>query len=89
MLKISNEDKQKIIIVLMSIVLFTLIFSINKPTIHSATMDDLINIDHIGEQRAELIIDYCKDNPDCTVEDLLKIDGVGKKLIENLKEEFH
>ena len=70
--------KSYIIILIIVIILASIGgFIIYKPSVHDAEIHQLININGIGEVRAELIVTYLENNKTATIEDLERIDGIG------------
>lgn len=53
--------------------------------LNSASVNDLMFINGIGEITAEKIIDYAKNTGFYSVDDLLKIDGIGNKKLEAIR----
>lgn len=53
--------------------------------INKATKDQLMEIKGIGEKKAELLIDYRKNNKIKNLDELTSIKGFGPKLVEELK----
>ncbi len=57
--------------------------------INTATRDELITLDGIGETYADRIIEYRKQNgPFQTPEDILKVKGIGEKTFETIKDQI-
>lgn len=59
-----------------------------KQDIHTANINDLMKIDQIGKERAEDILDYLREYPYCSVDDLKNVYDVGDTLVGKLKKEF-
>ena len=58
-----------------------------KININTCTVEDLININGLGETKAKNIIEYRNSNGYFTsLEDLLNVDGIGNKTLEKIKE---
>jgi len=55
--------------------------------VQTASKKDLMCIKGIGEKKATAIIEYRKKNKLKSVDDLLKIKGFGKSIIDNIKKE--
>lgn len=58
--------------------------SLNRIDINSASLQDLILINHIGESRAQDII---SSRPFYCLDDLMNIKGIGEKTLENIKKQ--
>ncbi len=58
-----------------------------KPSINTVTYFELVEIEGIGDVKANRILDYVKMN-DCEVEELILVDGIGDKLIDKLSKDF-
>jgi comEA protein len=55
--------------------------------INTATLDELTSIPGIGPVTAQRIIDFREENgPFKSVDDLLKVKGVGEKLLDKIRE---
>lgn len=78
--------KNKIIIILLIIVIVGLIGClIYRPSIHEATLYDLQDINGIGEVLSKDIMVYINSHPNCNVDDLINIDGIGKTKLFRIK----
>lgn len=54
--------------------------------LQSISKNKLVSIKGIGAKKAELILDYRKENTISSIDDLKKIKGLGKKSIQNIKD---
>ncbi|MBU4318609.1 MAG: helix-hairpin-helix domain-containing protein [Proteobacteria bacterium] len=84
------------IIVFTAIFIVVLVFSGSilaedppKININTATVDELVQLDQIGPQYAQRIVDYReKEGPFAAPEDLMKVKGIGEKAYEANKEKI-
>lgn len=56
-----------------------------KPSITEATRYDLMQVEYIGEVRADSILRYVAFNPDTVVDDLINVNGVGEVIVKKLR----
>ena len=59
--------------------------NLTKKPLHEATYKELIEIQAVGEVKANLILSYIKQNPDCEIEDLEEIKGVSTIIIKRIE----
>ena len=60
-----------------------------KISINSATLEELMTLDGIGEAKAKAIIEYRTTNgPFERIEDLLEVSGIGDAMFENIKDKI-
>lgn len=77
-------------IVLVTVLLITCITwgVLYRPSIKTATIEELTYIEDIGEVLALDIHLYLKNNPTCSIEDLSDIDYIGPSRIKNIKKRY-
>ncbi len=71
--------------ILVSIFITTSLFSLTIKDVQRASKDKLGCIKGIGEKKLKAIIDYQKKSPIKSFDDLLNIKGIGKRIVENIK----
>ena len=59
-----------------------------KLDINKATVKQLVEVKGIGQAKAEAIVKFIKKKPIKTMDDLLKVRGIGEKVLKNIKEKF-
>lgn len=59
-----------------------------KININIASKEELMTLSGIGPRTAENIIDFRKKNKFQTIEDLMKVKRIGKKMFENIREKI-
>lgn len=60
----------------------------NKININTASLDELQTLSGIGKTKAESIIKYRNDTPFNTIEDILKVKGIGTGIFEKIKSDI-
>jgi competence protein ComEA len=57
-----------------------------KININTASQKELVTLNGVGEKIAERIIEYRKDHPFKTIEELMNVKGIGQKLFDKNKD---
>lgn len=83
-----NKREIAVILAISLSLLLVIGATLYKPSIHNAVYYDLIQVDEVGDIRATAILNYLKINPDAKLEHLTLIDGIGEKILSNLKRRF-
>ena len=75
-----------VLIVLAFALLLTFSYYIqDKPSIHEATYDDLVNINGIGDILANRVLSYLSYNEYIEIQDLTDIPGIGEGKIDLIR----
>ena len=74
-----------IVVILLTTIIGAVIY---RPSIHNAEYAEILEIDDIGIVLTERIVEYLEDNPNCKIEDLTEINGIGEIRLSNLRKEF-
>ena len=70
------------------LLVFLVVSLFAKIDLNSADAKTLASIKGVGEKKAEAIIDYREKNGKfTTIDDVLKVKGIGNKLLEVIKQE--
>ena len=82
--------KRKIIFIVVMAIMFSLLFVVlqGQPSIHEVTIEELQEIDGIGEVLSLRIVSYLKVNKTASIDDLDDIKGIGEGKLKLLKGEF-
>lgn len=75
-----------IIIIIFISSLFLIIF--DKPSIHEATYEELIDIYGLDNTLANKVLSYLSYNKKASIDDLVYINGIGKGRIKLIKEVY-
>ena len=62
------------------------IISNTKISLNNATKEELMTLPGIGEAKALAIIEYRKQNPFKTIEEIMNVKGIGKSIYEKIKD---
>lgn len=74
-----------IIVIVVTSVLGAVLY---RPSIHDATYEQILEIDDIGIVLTERITKYLKENPNCDIQDLKEICGIGDYRLKLIRKEF-
>ena len=72
-------------IILSLLFCLSLLFGVN---INTADKKELMTLDGIGSKKADEIIKYRTDNKFNSIEDLKKVNGIGDKLFDKIKDKI-
>ena len=60
----------------------------NLVNINTATLEELLSLTGIGESKAKAIIEYRKENKFKSIEDIMKVSGIGQSVFDKIKEDI-
>ncbi len=66
--------------IIMALYLVPTVGAVDMVNINTATKEELVTLKHIGEKIADRIIEYRKAHPFESIEDIMKVKGVGQKV---------
>jgi hypothetical protein len=77
-------------LILIMILIACLLFGVvmYRPSIQTATYDELISIKGIGNVLADRALSYLTLNPECCLEDLDDVEGIGVERLKLLSKEW-
>ena len=83
--------KSKLLILLVFTILVSCLIGaiLYRSDIHTATIEELQEINGIGEILSERIVIYLKLNKDATIKDLDHIPGIGPVTIQKLRRKYY
>lgn len=56
--------------------------------INTASLDELLTLTGVGESKAKAIIEYRKENKFKSIEDIMKVSGIGQSVFDKIKEDI-
>ena len=71
--------------IIMALYFVPAVSAVDMVNINTATKEELITLKHIGEKIADRIIEYRKAHPFESIEDIMKVKGVGQKVFDTNK----
>jgi competence protein ComEA len=86
--KIHSDKIFKIVLIVFLIFSFCtpIVSAAGKVNINTAEKQELTTLKYIGEAMADRIIEFRKNHPFQTPEDIMKVKGVGKEIFEKNKD---
>ena len=75
-----------LIVVILSVSIFGAV--IYRPSISTATYEELTDIWGVGEVIAERVVLYLEENPNAKIEDLEDIEGIGEYRLSLIKRRY-
>ncbi len=60
----------------------------HKVSLNTASKEELMTLTGIGESKANLIIEYRNNNTFKSIEDIMKVKGIGEKIFNKIKEQL-
>ncbi len=82
------RGKITILIVIALILGATAFAIVDKPDIHTATYEELVQIDGIGDTLATRVLSYLESNKTATIDDLDDIYGIGEVKLRKIRGEY-
>lgn len=73
---------------LLLLLIFSFSFLFAAVNINTASKEELMTLNGIGETTAEAIIEYRKENKFTKIEDIKNVKGIGDKKFEAIKEDI-
>jgi len=81
--------KYFLIALIVTILIFSsVIICFNKPSVHSATLEELCDIRGIDETLANRVLVYLKSNPEANIDDIDDIKGFGEYRVNLLRQKW-
>lgn len=63
--------------------------NLSKSDIRTATIEELVELDDIGEALSGRILAHLEANKTCTVDDLISIKGIGEQRLKEIKKHYY
>ncbi len=80
--------KYTLIILLILIICVTSIFIFDKESVHNATLEQLQEINGLGELLSSRVVIYLDTYPNADIDDLTDVEGIGEGKLELIKREW-
>ncbi|MCP4325520.1 MAG: helix-hairpin-helix domain-containing protein [Alteromonadales bacterium] len=78
-----------IIVVVIALILGTTAFVIvDKPDIHEATHEELVQISGIGDTLSQRVLSYLEHNKTATIDDLVDVRGIGEVKLNKIRGKY-
>jgi len=82
------KSKCILIIILIVLISFMAVAACDRGDIHEATYEQIVSIKGLGDKLTTRLLSYLTLNPDCTLEDLDDVYGIGEERIKLLSKEW-
>lgn len=76
------------LVLIISIISFSLVFAFNKPDIEEATLEEIQSVYGVGEILSERIVAYIDTDEYKDINDLINVEGIGKEKLKQIKKVF-
>lgn len=87
---VNHKVKALLLTMIVTFIIVSLVLCIclYKPSVHTASYDELVMIEGLGEVLSTRIESFLDLNPNADIEDLLAIEGIGIKRLELIKTKY-
>lgn len=72
----------------LDVIIIPEVAEIKKISINSASLEELMTLNGIGETKASRIIEYRKEHSFQSIEEIMNVKGIGPKIFEKIKEQI-
>jgi hypothetical protein len=82
--------KRKVAVLLIFIILLSILVVVvtYKPSIRGITLDELQEINGLGETLSTRVVVYLDTYPDADIDDLIDVRGIGEKKLDIIKKKW-